>query len=44
MSNLSAQDYLQKRVKVIFEPIVSSMLAEKPKEPVYSPNSDSIYD
>ncbi len=34
MSNLSAKDYLNQKVKVLFQPIISSMLAEKPKQPV----------
>ena len=34
MSNLSAKDYLNQKIKVLFEPIISSMLADKPTEPV----------
>jgi hypothetical protein len=34
MSNLSAEDFLNKKVKVIFEPIIASVILEKPKDPV----------
>ena len=34
MSNLSAEEFLNKKLKVLFEPVISSLLVEKPKNPV----------
>ncbi len=42
MSNLSAQDYLNQKVKVLFEPIISKILEDKPSEPVHLSNLASI--
>lgn len=30
-----ANNYLDKKVKVIFEPLVAALIKEKPTEPVY---------
>jgi hypothetical protein len=32
--SVSAEDYLEKKVRQLIEPMVSSLLMEKPKEPV----------
>lgn len=34
MSETEASDYLQKNVKGILQPMINSVLADKPKEPV----------
>lgn len=34
MANMTAEEFLQKRVRGIIEPMVSALLNEKPKEPV----------
>ena len=34
MSNSTAEEYLEKKVRGIIEPMVSSLLMDKPKEPV----------
>lgn len=34
MSNLSPEEYLNKKVKVIFEPLINNILLEKPSNPV----------
>ena len=34
MANMSAEEFLQKKVRGIIEPMVSALLIEKPKEPV----------
>ena len=43
MSNLSDKDYLNGKVNIIFEPIITNILTDKPKEPVIFYNSASIY-
>ena len=44
MSNLSAEEFLNKKIKILFEPVISSILVEKPKNPVKFHNKDSFYD
>jgi hypothetical protein len=34
MSNLNPEEFLNKKVKIVFEPMISSMLVDKPKDPV----------
>jgi hypothetical protein len=34
MANMTAEEFLQKKVRGIIEPMVSALLMEKPKEPV----------
>lgn len=34
MANMSAEEFLKKKVRGIIEPMVSALLMEKPKEPV----------
>jgi hypothetical protein len=34
MSQLTDEEFLKKRVNIVFEPLVTSMLVEKPKDPV----------
>jgi hypothetical protein len=34
MANSSAEEYLEKKVRGIIEPMVSALLMERPKEPV----------
>jgi hypothetical protein len=34
MNSLSCEDFLNEKVKVIFEPMISKLLLEKPDEPV----------
>lgn len=34
MQNLSCEEFLNEKVKVIFEPMISKLLLEKPEEPV----------
>jgi len=34
MANLTAEEFLQQKVRGIIEPMVSALLMEKPKEPV----------
>ena len=44
MSNLTPEEFLNKRVKIIFEPMISRILVEKPKDPVFFYNLGTIYD
>jgi hypothetical protein len=34
MSDFSANDYLNSKVKIIYEPMITQMLVDKPNEPV----------
>lgn len=34
MQNLSCEEFLNEKVRVIFEPMISKILLEKPEEPV----------
>ena len=34
MSNLTPEDFIDKKVKIIFEPMITQMLIEKPGDPV----------
>ena len=34
MSHFSPEEYVNKKVKIIFEPMVTQILVEKPKDPV----------
>jgi hypothetical protein len=34
MSNLTPEEYLNKKVKIVFEPMISQILVDKPKDPV----------
>ena len=41
----SSEEYLEKKVRGIIEPLVSSLLMETPREPVFCKiNLDFIYD
>jgi hypothetical protein len=44
MSNFSPEEFLNKRVKIIFEPIISRILVDKPKDPVRFINLGPFYD
>ena len=44
MSNFSPEEFLNKRVKIIFEPMISRILVDKPKDPVGLINLGSIHD
>jgi len=34
LSNFSPEEYINKKVKILFEPMVTQILVEKPKDPV----------
>jgi hypothetical protein len=34
MANLSAEEFLNKKVSIVFQPIIASLLVEKPNDPV----------
>lgn len=34
MSNLTKEEFMNKKVKVIFEPLISNLIVEKPSNPV----------
>lgn len=34
MSNLSPEEFINKKVKIVFEPIITQILVDKPKDPV----------
>jgi hypothetical protein len=36
MSNLPPEEFINKKVKIIFEPMISQMLIDKPSDPVNS--------
>jgi len=36
MQNLSSEEFLNEKVRVVFEPMISKILLEKPEEPVYN--------
>jgi hypothetical protein len=40
----SAEEYLEKKVRGLIEPMVSSLLMDRPKEPVIINNIDNLYD
>lgn len=47
MSELTPEEYLDKKVKIIFEPLVSQMILSKPDNPVIKLNLidiASLYD
>ena len=49
MQNLPAEEYLNEKVRVVFEPMISKMLLEKPDEPVnltypFDFKLDTLYD
>ena len=44
MSSFSPEEFLNKRVKIVFEPMISRILLDKPKDPVRMFNLDSFYD
>jgi hypothetical protein len=34
MSNLSPEEFINKKVKIVFEPMITQILVDKPKDPV----------
>jgi hypothetical protein len=45
MEQFSAEEFLNKKVKIIYDPMIAQILIDKPKEPVrICFNIDSIYD
>lgn len=34
LNNLSAEEFLNNKVKIIFEPMIAKLLLEKPEDPV----------
>ncbi len=34
MSNLSPEEFINKKVKIVFEPMITQILVDKPRDPV----------